>query len=90
MQIHAELAAAGAEGYNIGWNCGEVAGQTVGHAHCHLIPRRSGDLAVARDVEVGIDLLQVDAAPSVYGPREGTRRPRNPRQTQCHPAHHIG
>jgi diadenosine tetraphosphate (Ap4A) HIT family hydrolase len=44
-QIRAELAAAGAEGYNIGWNCGEVAGQTVAHTHCHLIPRRSGDMA---------------------------------------------
>lgn len=31
------------EGFNIGWNCGEVAGQTVMHAHCHLIPRRLGD-----------------------------------------------
>ena len=28
------------EGYNIGVNCGEVAGQTVFHCHVHLIPRR--------------------------------------------------
>ena len=32
------------EGFNIGWNCGEVAGQTVLHAHVHLIPRRKGDV----------------------------------------------
>jgi len=32
------------EGFNIGWNCGEVAGQTVFHAHVHLIPRRKGDV----------------------------------------------
>ena len=32
------------EGFNIGWNCGEVAGQTVFHAHAHLIPRREGDV----------------------------------------------
>ena len=32
------------EGFNIGWNCGEVAGQTVFHAHVHLIPRREGDV----------------------------------------------
>lgn len=44
-QLHAELRAAGAEGFNIGWNCGTSAGQTVGHAHCHLIPRRTGDVA---------------------------------------------
>ena len=30
-------------GFNIGLNCGEVAGQTVPHAHYHLIPRRPGD-----------------------------------------------
>ncbi len=31
-------------GYNIGVNCGESAGQTVFHCHVHLIPRRSGDV----------------------------------------------
>jgi len=30
-------------GYNIGMNCGEAAGQTISHMHCHLIPRYSGD-----------------------------------------------
>jgi ATP adenylyltransferase len=29
--------------FNVGTNCGEVAGQTVMHAHIHLIPRRKGD-----------------------------------------------
>ena len=32
------------DGYNIGMNCGEAAGQTVMHMHCHLIPRYSGDV----------------------------------------------
>ncbi len=32
------------DGYNIGMNCGEVAGQTVFHFHCHLIPRYAGDM----------------------------------------------
>ena len=31
-------------GFNIGANSGESAGQTVGHAHVHLIPRRQGDV----------------------------------------------
>jgi diadenosine tetraphosphate (Ap4A) HIT family hydrolase len=31
-------------GFNIGMNCGESAGQTVNHAHIHLIPRRVGDI----------------------------------------------
>ncbi|MBE2189003.1 MAG: HIT family protein [Candidatus Kapabacteria bacterium] len=32
------------DGYNIGMNCGEAAGQTVFHFHCHLIPRYFGDM----------------------------------------------
>lgn len=31
-------------GFNVGHNCGEAAGQTVMHAHIHLIPRRAGDV----------------------------------------------
>lgn len=27
------------DGYNIGWNVGAVAGQSVAHAHMHIIPR---------------------------------------------------
>lgn len=30
-------------GFNIGMNIGAAAGQTVWHAHIHLIPRRQGD-----------------------------------------------
>jgi diadenosine tetraphosphate (Ap4A) HIT family hydrolase len=30
-------------GWNVGLNSGEPAGQTVLHAHWHLIPRREGD-----------------------------------------------
>ncbi len=32
------------QGFNIGMNCGEVAGQTIFHCHVHLIPRRKGDV----------------------------------------------
>lgn len=32
------------EGYNIGINIGEAAGQTVAHAHLHVIPRFRGDV----------------------------------------------
>lgn len=32
------------DGFNIGVNCGEAAGQTVMHAHIHLIPRYRGDV----------------------------------------------
>ena len=35
-------------GVNIGINDGAVAGQTVSHAHIHVIPRRAGDVADPR------------------------------------------
>jgi diadenosine tetraphosphate (Ap4A) HIT family hydrolase len=31
------------DGYNIGFNVGAAAGQTVMHCHCHVIPRYAGD-----------------------------------------------
>jgi len=31
-------------GFNIGMNCGEIAGQSIWHCHVHLIPRRKGDV----------------------------------------------
>lgn len=36
------------DGLNIGINDGTAAGQTIGHAHIHLIPRYSGDVADPR------------------------------------------
>jgi diadenosine tetraphosphate (Ap4A) HIT family hydrolase len=32
------------EGFTIGINVGEVAGQTISHCHVHLMPRRRGDV----------------------------------------------
>jgi diadenosine tetraphosphate (Ap4A) HIT family hydrolase len=32
------------DGFNIGMNAGESAGQTIFHCHIHLIPRRKGDV----------------------------------------------
>ena len=31
------------DGFNVGANCGEAAGQSVLHAHIHVIPRYKGD-----------------------------------------------
>jgi diadenosine tetraphosphate (Ap4A) HIT family hydrolase len=36
MQLDQELSP---DGYNVGWNCYPVGGQTVPHAHLHIIPR---------------------------------------------------
>jgi diadenosine tetraphosphate (Ap4A) HIT family hydrolase len=41
QQLRAEDATI--SGWNVGLNSGETAGQTVFHAHWHLIPRREGD-----------------------------------------------
>jgi diadenosine tetraphosphate (Ap4A) HIT family hydrolase len=36
------------DGFNVGINDGEAAGQTVPHAHVHVIPRYAGDVADPR------------------------------------------
>lgn len=36
------------DGYNVGFNAGAAAGQTVPHLHVHVIPRRAGDMADPR------------------------------------------
>lgn len=36
------------DGYNVGFNAGEAAGQTVSHLHVHIIPRYRGDRADPR------------------------------------------
>jgi diadenosine tetraphosphate (Ap4A) HIT family hydrolase len=48
------------DGYNIGLNAGEPAGQTIAHAHLHVIPRYKGD---ARDPRGGIRWVLPDKAP---------------------------
>jgi ATP adenylyltransferase len=37
-------ARADVDGVNVGFNSGTAAGQTVDHAHVHVIPRRQGDV----------------------------------------------
>lgn len=48
------------QGFNVGMNCGEMAGQTVLHAHIHLIPRRKGDMANPRGGVRGVIPTQMD------------------------------
>ncbi len=40
-----QLSALAPEGFTVGWNVGAVAGQTVAHAHCHVMARFKGDAA---------------------------------------------
>jgi diadenosine tetraphosphate (Ap4A) HIT family hydrolase len=48
------------DGFNIGFNDGLAAGQTVSHAHVHIIPRRQGDVA---DPRGGIRWVIANKAP---------------------------
>lgn len=48
------------DGFNIGFNDGLAAGQTVAHAHVHVIPRREGDVP---DPRGGIRWVIADNAP---------------------------
>ena len=51
------------EGFNIGMNCGEVAGQTVFHLHIHVIPRYQGDLPDPRGGVRNVCLLYTSPSP---------------------------
>jgi len=37
-------------GYNIGWNCGSVAGQHTFHSHLHVIPRYADEPYAGRGI----------------------------------------
>jgi len=37
------------DGFNVGVNCGDAGGQSVWHAHIHLIPRYTGDTPHPRE-----------------------------------------
>jgi histidine triad (HIT) family protein len=36
------------DGWNVGWNVGRVGGQSVPHAHCHLVPRYADEAYAGR------------------------------------------
>ncbi|MCE7792208.1 HIT family protein [Salipaludibacillus sp. CUR1] len=42
------------DGFNIGINCGEAAGQTIFHVHMHVIPRYKGDMEDPRGGVCGV------------------------------------
>ena len=41
------------DGYNVGFNCKESAGQSIGHVHIHIIPRYKGDMENPKGGERG-------------------------------------
>jgi diadenosine tetraphosphate (Ap4A) HIT family hydrolase len=60
-QVCRELAGhGGVVGLNIGVNSGAAAGQTVEHAHVHVIPRRHGDVEDPRGGVRGVIAARAD------------------------------
>jgi diadenosine tetraphosphate (Ap4A) HIT family hydrolase len=49
-----------ATGFKFGMNCGKSAGQTIFHAHIHLIPKRDGDTSNPRGVVGGVIPERID------------------------------
>ena len=67
------------EGFNVGFNAGEVAGQTIDHLHIHVIPRYRGDMEDPRGgvrhviPERGNYLQPNSYRPASLHPTEGDR-----------------
>lgn len=68
------------DGYNVGFNAGEAAGQTVPHLHIHLIPRFRGDMADPRGGLRGVipekqryDVAPTGTAARATGPHDSGR-----------------
>lgn len=58
------------DGFNVGVNCGEAAGQTVMHAHVHIIPRYVGDVP---DPRGGVRLCVPDKGNYLASPEGKTK-----------------
>ena len=75
-QANSKLAAAlHLDGYNVGVNVGQAAGQTVMHAHIHLIPRYQGDVP---DPRGGVRFVIPEKANYWERPFVATREPQKP------------
>jgi diadenosine tetraphosphate (Ap4A) HIT family hydrolase len=60
-RVRSELAAKyKPEAFNVGWNDGPEAGQTIFHFHVHVIPRYRGDV---KDPRGGVRWILPDRAP---------------------------
>ena len=64
------------EGFNVGINNGEVAGQSVMWPHVHLIPRRKGDVEDPKRVKGGV--RHVIPLKGYYEEKVKKTKPRNP------------
>jgi len=71
------------DGYSVGFNSGAAAGQTVPHAHVHVIPRYAGDMGDPRGEGRGREAGLINGS----GKREhGSRQQRRGRRHGDYPA----
>lgn len=66
------------DGYNVGFNAGEAAGQTVMHLHVHVIPRYTGDLLNPRGGVRAVIPHKADYLASPQGIADLTHGPGRP------------
>ncbi len=84
---HIEVRRHRLNGYNIGINIGEAAGQTIGHAHLHVIPRyeaRSRTRVVASD---GLSRARLGTGTRERRTRRHRLRREDPRTAGRRPVH---
>lgn len=68
------------DGYNVGFNAGEAAGQTVMHLHVHVIPRYAGDLPNPRGGVRAVIPHKADYLAGPQGIADLTHGPERPLQ----------
>jgi superfamily II DNA or RNA helicase/diadenosine tetraphosphate (Ap4A) HIT family hydrolase/HKD family nuclease len=79
VQLDAELHPK-PDGYNVGFNAGQAAGQTVMHLHVHVIPRYAGDLLNPRGGVRAVIPHKADYLASPQGIADLTHGPERPLQ----------
>ena len=68
-------------GYNVGWNCGATGGQTLFHAHMHVIPRFPAELLAGQGIRAH---LKVRRQPLVSANGSTLRRTRREKAAAEH------
>ena len=77
------------DGYNVGFNAGAAAGQTVGHLHIHVIPRYRGDVANPTGGVRGVIPGRADYRAEPIASRTGTAQAPSRRALRSGPHHPL-
>lgn len=47
------------QGYNLGWNCGEIGGQHIFHAHFHVLPRYTDEPLAGKGIRYMLKVRRI-------------------------------